>query len=163
MNPLPLKGGAGCGSLRPSVEGIAAKRDVMNGPYLCFVLMGVSVVCSVTPVVAPRAATVPPPLLDITRQCDQITHRNATAMSECVVQESEARAEVLQKWERFSNGDAQRCIKLAGKARKYPYTTMAKCLAEPAASPGVAPTAPVATKRKPKLPVVGATANGSAR
>lgn len=117
----------------------------MNGPNLSVFLIALSVLPLAE---APaRAATVPPPLLDITRQCDQITHRNATAMSECVVQESEARAEVLQKWERFSNGDAQRCIKLAGKARKYPYTTMAKCLAAPAASPGGAREAATITRK----------------
>lgn len=73
------------------------------------------------------AATIAPPMLDITRQCDANTRHNVTAMSECVVAESEARAEILQKWDKLSDASAQKCIKIGHKARKLPYTAMAKC------------------------------------
>ncbi len=81
---------------------------------------------------AASAATFGPPLLDITQNCGSIARRNVAAMSECIVAESEARAEILQRWAKFSDATADKCVKLGRKNRKYPYTAMAKCLAEPA-------------------------------
>jgi hypothetical protein len=76
-----------------------------------------------------RAATIAPPMLDITRQCHETTGRNATAMSECVVAESEARSALLQQWSKLADANVQKCVKIGRKARRLPYTTMAKCLA----------------------------------
>ena len=67
-------------------------------------------------------------MLDITRQCDVNSRHNVTAMSECVVAESEARAELLQKWDKLSDASVAKCIKIGRKARRLPYTTMAKCI-----------------------------------
>ena len=82
------------------------------------------------------AAEIGPPMLDINRQCDAQSRHNATAMSECVVAESEARAELLQSWSKYSDGDAEKCVKLGRKAKRLPYSAMAKCLAaEPTSVP----------------------------
>ena len=75
------------------------------------------------------AATFGPPLLDITKQCDLLSRHNATAMSECVVAESEARSEILRNWESYSDTAARKCIGLGRKARRSQYGVMAKCLA----------------------------------
>ncbi len=77
---------------------------------------------------AGSAATIGPPLFDITRQCDAGARHNATAMSECVVAESEARSELLQHWSKYTDDGAETCIKLGRKAKRLPYTAMAKCL-----------------------------------
>ena len=88
-------------------------------------------------------ATIAPPMLDITRQCDANSRHNVTAMSECVVAESEARSEVLQKWGRLPDASVERCIKLSRKAKRLPYTAIAKCLAvEPADGPPLMPIKP---------------------
>lgn len=90
------------------------------------------------------AATLAPPLLDITRQCETVARRNVTAMSECVVAESEARAEILQKWHKLTDAAVDRCIKLGKKSRKFPYTTIAKCLTVAPADVRTTSTAPAA-------------------
>ena len=59
-----------------------------------------------------------------------------TAMSECVVAESEARAELLQNWTKYSDDSAEKCIKASRKARRLPYTAMAKCLSVEATAGG---------------------------
>ncbi len=87
-----------------------------------------------------EAATIAPPMLDITRQCDATARHNVTAMSECVVAESEARADLLQHWDKLPDGDVDRCVKLGHKAKRQPYTAMEKCLASAIAQSG-APTA----------------------
>lgn len=90
-----------------------------------------------------RAATIAPPMLDVTRQCNA-NHHNATAMSECVVAESEARAAILQRWSKFSDAEAEKCVKAGRKAKHNPYSAMAKCLgADPqdALAPAPAPAA----------------------
>lgn len=87
-----------------------------------------------------RATDLAPPLLDISASCGRST-RNSTAMSECVVAESEARAELLTHWAKYTDAGADRCIKLGRKAKRQPYVAMAKCLeaetavAVPAAAP----------------------------
>ncbi len=88
------------------------------------------------------AAEVGPPMLDISRQCDVQSRHNATAMSECIVAESEARAELLQNWSKYSEGDAEKCIKLGRKAKRLPYSAMARCL--------TADAAPVPAAHKPQ-------------
>ena len=75
------------------------------------------------------AAQIGPPMLDITRQCDAVNRHNARAMSECVVAESEARAEMLQNWSKYPDDDAEKCVKLGRKAKRLPYSAMARCLA----------------------------------
>ena len=69
-----------------------------------------------------------PPMLDISAQCGRNFH-SASAMSECVVAESEARAELLSHWARYTDAGAERCIKVGLKTKRQPYTAMAKCLA----------------------------------
>ena len=86
------------------------------------------------------AADIPPPMLDITRQCDAASRHNVRAMSECVVAESEARAELLSNWSKYSDTSADKCIKVGHKAKRQPYTPRAKCMsleteAGPTASP----------------------------
>lgn len=87
---------------------------------------------------------------DIAAQCGASTRRNVTAMSECIVAESEARAEVLSRWDKLSDASAEKCLKLGTKAKtnkKYPYSTLAKCVAvEPLVAPteGAPVVAPVA-------------------
>ena len=89
-----------------------------------------------------EAATIAPPMLDITRQCDANTRHNVTAMSECVVAESEARADLLQHWDKLADVDVDKCVKLGRKAKRQPYTAMEKCLASAIALSG----APIAVK-----------------
>ncbi len=86
------------------------------------------------------AATIAPPMLDITHQCDASTRHNVTAMSECVVAESEARTDLLQHWDKLPDGDVEKCVKLGRKAKRQPYTVMEKCLASDISQAG-APTA----------------------
>ena len=74
------------------------------------------------------AANISPPMLDITRQCEAGSRHNATAMSECIVAESEARSELLQNWTKYSDDSAERCVKLGRKTRRLPYSAMAKCM-----------------------------------
>ena len=85
---------------------------------------------------ASEAANIAPPMLDITRQCETMARRNVTAMSECVVAESEARAELLQNWTKFSDASAEKCIKAGRKAMRHPYSAMAKCLSVDAIANG---------------------------
>ncbi len=68
-----------------------------------------------------------PPMLDISAQCGR-NFRSASAMSECVVAESEARAELLSHWAKYTDAGAQKCIMIGRKAKRQPYTAMAKCL-----------------------------------
>ena len=68
-----------------------------------------------------------PPMLDISAQCGRNFH-SASAMSECVVAESEARAELLSHWGKYTDAGAQKCISVGRKAKRQPYTAMAKCL-----------------------------------
>ena len=83
-----------------------------------------------------EAATIAPPMLDITRQCDAASRHNVTVMSECVVAESEARADLLQHWDKLPDGDADKCVKLGRKAKRQPYIAMEKCLADDLARAG---------------------------
>ena len=76
-----------------------------------------------------RATTLAPPMLDITHQCEATAKHNATAMSECVVAESEARADLLQHWDKLPDDNVVKCIKFGRKAKRQPYTAMEKCLA----------------------------------
>ncbi len=89
------------------------------------------------PVVA--AATFAPPMLDISRQCNAMAHRNTQLMSECIVAESEARADLLQHWNKLPDASVERCLKLNAKVKKQPYVAMEKCLSpelSAAAAPG---------------------------
>lgn len=110
------------------LAGASRRRRLMTALVVAALATSFSMMVRQAPALA---ATVPPPLLDITRQCETIARRNVTAMSECVVAESEARAEILQKWHKFSDTAADKCIKLGKKSRKFPYSAMAECLAEP--------------------------------
>ena len=88
---------------------------------------------------AAHAATVAPPMLDITHQCNAMARRNATLMSECVVAESEARADLLSHWSKLPDEAAERCIKLGRKAKRQPYVAMEKCLSPDLAGPAATP------------------------
>lgn len=92
---------------------------------------------------AASATDFSPPMLDISAQCGRTFH-SASAMSECVVAESEARAELLSHWAKYSDAAAEKCIKASRKAKRQPYTGMAKCL-EPETT---AATAQPATDKK---------------
>ena len=85
------------------------------------------------------AATIAPPMLDVTHQCNTIAHRNATLMSECVVAESEARADLLAHWTKLPDDAVERCIKLGRKAKRQPYVAMQKCLSPDIAAASAAP------------------------
>ncbi len=85
---------------------------------------------------AAHATDVAPPMLDISAQCGRTFH-SASAMSECVVAESEARAELLSHWAKYTDAGADKCMKLGRKAKRQPYTAMAKCL-EPETAAAVA-------------------------
>ena len=85
--------------------------------------------------VASHAATIAPPMLDVTHQCNAIAHRNATLMSECVVAESEARADLLSHWSKLPDEAVERCIKLGRKTKRQPYVAMEKCLSSDLAGP----------------------------
>ena len=90
---------------------------------------------------APAAATtIAPPMLDITHQCNAMAHKNATLMSECVVAESEARADLLTHWTKLPDDAVERCLKLGRKAKRQPYVAMQKCLSPDIAAMGA--TAP---------------------
>lgn len=78
-----------------------------------------------------------PPMLDISAQCGRAFH-SASAMSECVVAESEARAELLSHWNKYTDAGAQKCITLSRKVKRQPYTAMAKCLEPETAAAGPA-------------------------
>ena len=73
-------------------------------------------------------------MFDITHQFDAASRHNATAMSECVVAESEARADMLQNWSKYSDDEAERCIRFGRKAKRQPYSAMVKCLSVQSAS-----------------------------
>lgn len=93
------------------------------------------------------AASIAPPMLDITHQCETGGKRSSSAMSECVVAESEARAEILQKWNSVSDASAEKCIKTGRKGKKMPYTSIARCLSNEASiAPPPVPTPPEAGK-----------------
>ena len=49
-------------------------------------------------------------------------------MSECVVAESEARADILQKWDKVPEAAAASCLKLTRKSKRLPYVALVKCL-----------------------------------
>ena len=85
--------------------------------------------------IAVGATDFAPPMLDISAQCGRV-FRSASAMSECVVAESEARAELLSHWGKYTDAGAERCIKLGQKAKRQPYTAMAKCLEPETAAAG---------------------------
>jgi len=70
-------------------------------------------------------------MLDITHQCNAMARRNATLMSECVVAESEARADLLSHWSKLPDEAAERCIKLGRKAKRQPYVAMVKVPVDP--------------------------------
>ena len=91
--------------------------------------------CVVPPV---RAATAMPPLLDINAQCEAAHRKNADAMSECVVAESEARADILRKWDKVPDATATNCLKLGRKSKQRPYVALAKCLDDDAPRPSPA-------------------------
>ena len=84
-----------------------------------------------------HATNFAPPMLDISAQCGRNFH-SASAMSECVVAESEARAELLSHWAKYTDAGAQKCIAIGRKAKRQPYTAMAKCL-EPETTAAVQP------------------------
>ena len=88
------------------------------------------------------AATSAPPMLDITHQCNAIAHKNATMMRECVVAESEARADLLAHWAKLPDASVDRCVKLGRKSKRQPYVAMQKCLSPDiaAASAAAPPT-----------------------
>ncbi len=92
------------------------------------------------PIGAAHATDFAPPMLDISTQCGRNFH-SASAMSECVVAESEARAELLSHWAKYTDAGAQKCIMTGRKAKRQPYTAMAKCL-EPETAAATAQTAP---------------------
>lgn len=93
---------------------------------------------------AARAATIAPPMLDIARACNAMAHRNTTLMSECIVAESEARADLLQHWEKLPDVSVERCLKQNAKdakAKKQPYVAMEKCLSPELSAAAAAPSA----------------------
>ena len=81
-----------------------------------------------------RATDLAPPMLDVARLCDNSSRHDMRAMSECVVAESEARAQMLQNWGRYSNTAAEKCIKVGRKTKRMPYDAMARCLSAETAS-----------------------------
>lgn len=94
------------------------------------------------------AATIAPPMLDIARQCDLNSRHNATAMSECVVAESEARSDLLQHWTKLPDTAVEKCLKLDRKAKRLPYTAMEKCLSPDIAGPVAPEPTPVNNVKK---------------
>ena len=97
------------------------------------------VACSVGPAVA-EAASIAPPMFDIARQCNVSSRHNVTAMSECVVAESEARSDLLQHWDKLSDDATEKCIKLGRRSKRFPYVAMEKCLsADLSAAPASTP------------------------
>ncbi len=134
-------------SLSPPVRFARAARPptrpasalVVRSALACLLLSGV---VSLRCVREARAATTMPPLLDINAQCEAAHGKNADAMSECVVAESEARAAVLQRWDKVPEATAGACLKLSRKVKRRPYVTLAKCLADDGSGP-----APAAAKK----------------
>ena len=99
---------------------------------LVLVLLGAGV-----PVTA-SANTFAPPMLDIAKQCNAMAHKNTTLMSECVVAESEARADLLQHWDKLPNASVERCLKAGKTVKRQPYVALEKCLSpEIAGAPSV--------------------------
>ena len=82
---------------------------------------------------AAHAATTMPPMLDINAQCEIAHRKNADAMSECVVAESEARADILRRWDKLPETTAAGCLKVKNKGKRLSYVTLAKCLGDDAA------------------------------
>ena len=74
------------------------------------------------------AATLAPPMLDISHQCEIASGKNVTAMSECVVAESIARSDLLRHWDKLADNDVRICLKANQKAKRRPYSMLAKCL-----------------------------------
>ena len=97
-----------------------------------------AIAVALAPAAAP-AATIAPPMLDITHQCNAIARKNATLMSECVVAESEARADLLTHWAKLPDASVERCIKQGRKAKRQPYVAMQRCLSPDIAATGAAP------------------------
>ena len=87
------------------------------------------------------AATIAPPFLDINAQCEAAHRKNVEAISECVVAESEARSEVLQKWDKVADADAATCLKSSRKSKRLPYVALAKCLSADVGATKAAPLA----------------------
>ena len=75
-----------------------------------------------------HAATTMPPLVDINALCEAAHKKNVDAISECVVAESEARARILQTWDKVPDAKAASCLKSSRKSARLPYVALAKCL-----------------------------------
>ena len=82
---------------------------------------------------AAHAATTMPPMLDINTQCEAAHRKNADAMSECVVAESEARADILRRWDKVPEATAAGCLKVKSKGKRLSYVALGKCLGDDAA------------------------------
>ncbi len=93
------------------------------------------------------AATSAPPFLDINAQCEAAHRKNVDAISECVVAESEARSEILQKWDKVPDADAATCLKSSRKSKRLPYVALAKCLSTEVGAKETAAKAPSSVKR----------------
>ena len=89
-----------------------------------------------------HAATTMPPMLDINAQCEATHRKNADAMSECVVAESEARADILRRWDKLPEATAAGCLKVKSKGKRLSYVALGKCLGDDAAD-----RSPAAVKR----------------
>ena len=89
--------------------------------------------------VAATATTFSPPMLDIAGQCNAMAHRNTALMSECVVAESEARADLLQHWSKLPDDSVERCLKAGRKVKRQPYVALEKCLSSELAAAASAP------------------------
>ena len=110
-------------------------------PILMLLLAGVPVVAV--------AADSGPPMFDIARQCDAVHRKNASAMSECVVGESEARAVLLQNWSTYPEATAQKCVAASRKASRLPYAALSKCLSGSTAAAGKTAVTPAKTAGPP--------------
>ena len=130
--PFPLAAPA---TGRPApVRRALVRRVLVCSAMVCPVLIGSAP--------ATRAATTMPPLLDINARCEAAHRKNADAMSECVVAESEARSTILRGWDKVSDAKAASCLKSSLKNARGPYVALAKCLGN-----DVAEQAPPAAKR----------------
>ena len=89
-----------------------------------------------------RATTFAPPMLDIARQCNALAHKNTALMSECVVAESEARADLLQHWSKLPDASVEQCLKAGKKVKRQPYVALEKCLSPDLAASAAAPAKP---------------------
>ena len=71
-----------------------------------------------------------------------MAHRNTTLMSECVVAESEARADLLQHWAKLPDDAVARCLKAGRTVKRQPYVALEKCLSPELAATAAAPAKP---------------------